>query len=78
MLHAEVQLQGSNTLRLPSLAQFFASPDSEAMACDVLADASAKGLDITVLGRQQRRTARACAGLRDRAPVSQNPRRPRR
>lgn len=50
MLHSEVQLQGFNTLRLPSLAQFFASPDSERGACDVLANAAAKGLDVTVLG----------------------------
>ncbi len=62
MLHREVQLQGLNTLRLPSLAQFFASPDSERSACDVLANASAKGLDVTVLGGGSN------VVLRDRVP----------
>lgn len=50
MLHADVQLERFNTLRLPSMAQYFASPERVEDARDVLVDATAKGLPITILG----------------------------
>jgi UDP-N-acetylmuramate dehydrogenase len=50
VLRSDVELQAFNTLRLPSCAQFFASPDSEDAARDILVDAAAKRLDVTILG----------------------------
>ena len=50
MFRADVQLESFNTLRLPSTAQFFASPDSVAAVRDVLVEASSRGLPITILG----------------------------
>ncbi len=50
MLRAEVQLQNFNTLRLASTAQYFASPRELNEARDVVAEATARGLPITVLG----------------------------
>ncbi len=50
MLRADVQLQRFNTLRLPSIAQYFANPERVEDVRDVLVDAAAKGLPITILG----------------------------
>ena len=50
MLRGDVELQALNTLRLPSRAQFFASPDSEEAAREALGDAAAKRLEVTILG----------------------------
>ncbi len=50
MLRADVQLQDLNTLRLASTAQYFASPSQLNEARDIVAEAVARNLPITVLG----------------------------
>jgi UDP-N-acetylmuramate dehydrogenase len=50
MWRADVQLVNFNTLRLPSVAQFFANPGSLKDVREVVAAAVGKGLPITVLG----------------------------
>ena len=50
MWRADVQLGALNTLRLPSVAQFFARPDSLKDVREVVAAAVGKGLPITILG----------------------------
>jgi UDP-N-acetylmuramate dehydrogenase len=50
VLRAEVQLERFNTLRLPSIAQYFASPERIEDVRDALVDATAKGWPITILG----------------------------
>jgi len=50
MWRADVQLGTFNTLRLPSVAQFFASPDSLNEVREIVAAALGKGLPITILG----------------------------
>ncbi len=50
MLHPEIQLEALNTLRLPSIAEFFASPRNLDEARDVVEQAVARNLPITILG----------------------------
>jgi UDP-N-acetylmuramate dehydrogenase len=49
-LRAEVELQALNTLRLPSMAQFLASPRNVDEAREALAEAASKKLPLTILG----------------------------